>query len=468
MTKRLISSVLVLLLFLGIVPFTSISASAADKNYNVSQAIKYAQKNWNNGIGLCANFASKCLQAGGVDVFSETVKPLYDQLNGKYGKAYKLKLTGGTRGTVKMSDNEGKLSKGDPIFYRCNKCGDFEHVVICNGANSSGYSQDYAHNNAHNGKKQTYTYSHCGGDSWTLYSIKMYTGNELFGAKSSVKAPKITTIANGADGVVVKWDKIGGADYYRLYRKTDDSSWERVSNPKTNKFTDKKAENGVKYTYTVRAVDGKNVSQYYAGESVVAIASPKLTAPVSTGTAIKLTWSKVGNADGYLVYRRDNGGDWVKIANIKSGSKVSFTDKKVENNVEYTYTVRAYDGKVKGSYISAGKKLLFLDTPAELGAQSASDGIILTYPLIEGAKGYRIYRKNDAGKWIIIADLNDISAGEYIDTDVAVGNTYTYTVRAFCGKSFSYYNKTGVTCEHIDVVPELPEEEIPEDITTLE
>lgn len=468
MTKRLISSVLAFVLFWGIVPFAGINASAADASYNVSAAIKYAQKNWNNGIGLCADFASKCIQAGGVDVYGDTVKELYTKLNGKYGKAYKLKLTGGTKGTVKMADNAGKLSKGDPIFYRCNKCGDFEHVVICNGANSSGYCQDFAHNNAHNGKKQTYTYSHCGGESWTLYSIKMFTGNELYGAKSSVKAPKITSAANGADGIVIKWGKVSGADYYRLYRKTESSSWVRIASVTSNKYTDKKAENGVKYTYTVRAVDNKKASQYYAGESVEALVSPKLSAVSSSATAVKFTWSKVKSADGYYVYRKQDGSGWKRIANIKSGSKISYTDKNVDNNVEYIYTVKAYDGKLNGSYNSSGKKLVFLDTPAELEAQSTADGMVLTYPVIEGAEGYRIYRKNEQGKWKIVAVINDGSVSEYIDTDVESGKDYTYTVRAFCGSSLSYYNTKGVTCEYIEVAQELPEEELVEDITTLE
>ena len=97
----------------------------------ITKDLKYAEKNWNNGIGLCADFASKCLQAGGVDVYGETVIDLYNKLNGKYGTSYKLKLTNGTSGKISMSANDGKLEKGDPIFYKCNYCGDFEHVVIC-------------------------------------------------------------------------------------------------------------------------------------------------------------------------------------------------------------------------------------------------------------------------------------------------------------------------------------------------
>ena len=81
MTKRLLSLAFALLLAVGIIPFGSINSVAAkDDTYSVSKALKYAQKNWNNGVGLCAEFASRCLQAGGVDIFEPRVVDLYDAL----------------------------------------------------------------------------------------------------------------------------------------------------------------------------------------------------------------------------------------------------------------------------------------------------------------------------------------------------------------------------------------------------
>ena len=79
MTKRLLSLAFALLFAIGVIPFGSVNSVAAkDETYSVTNALKYAQKNWNNGIGLCADFASKCLQAGGVDVYGETVIDLYN------------------------------------------------------------------------------------------------------------------------------------------------------------------------------------------------------------------------------------------------------------------------------------------------------------------------------------------------------------------------------------------------------
>ncbi len=455
MTKRLLSLAFALLFAVGIIPFGSINSVAAkDETYSVTKALKYAGKNWNNGIGLCADFASKCLQAGGVDVYGETVIDLYNKLKGEHGKAYKLKLSNGTSGKISMSANDGKLEKGDPIFYKCNYCGDFEHVVICNGGNSDGYSQDYAHNNAHNGKKTTYTYNHCGGDSWTMYSVRMYEGPKVYGKKTNVGIPEITSVANGADGIVVKWSSVKGADKYYVYRKTEDSSWKKVKTTKSKKFTDKTAKNGVKYTYTVKAVDGKKVSQYYEGEKITCLGVPKLSSVTNNSSSVKLKWNKVSSADGYYVYRKGNSGSWKQIAKVKGGKKVSYTDNNVNCSETYKYTVRAYDGKVKGCYNNSGIKTIFLTTPDELTAQSGKLGITLNYNTIDAAKTYEIYRKTLDGEWEKISTVAGKETTSFVDLDVENGKIYNYSVKALNGKYSSAFNKNGVECEYTKTIEE--------------
>lgn len=456
MTKRLLSLAFALLFAVGIIPFGSINSMAAkDDNYNVSKALKYAQKNWNSGVGLCAEFVSKCLQAGGIDVYEPRVIDLYNELKGEYGDAYKLKLTSGTSGKISMSVNDEKLEKGDPIFYKCNYCGDFEHVVICNGENADGYSQDYAHNKAHNGKKTTYTYKHCGGESWTLYSIRMYEGPKLYGKKTNVGVPKITSVENGADGIVVKWSSVKGADKYYLYRKTEESSWKKIKTTKKSKtYTDTKAKNGIKYTYMVKAVDGKKVSQYYEGEKITCLAAPKLSSVKNYTSSVKISWNKVSSADGYYVYRKGNSGAWKQIAKVKGGKKVSYTDKKVSCSETYKYTVRAYDGKVKGCYNNSGIKAIFLKNPSGLNVENSDLGLVISFNKIKGAKTYEIYRKTADGEWTKLSTIVGANATSFIDLDVENGETYSYCVKAVNGKYSSYFNEKGVKCQYIEPIVE--------------
>ena len=122
MTKRLLGLLLVVFATVIVIPtFVTKTKAANNEEYDIGNAITYAEKNWDNGRGLCAQFVSECLNYGGVDAYGMRVVDLYNELLAKeYGKSYKLTLTNGKNGSIRMSDNEGKVRKGDPIFFVCN------------------------------------------------------------------------------------------------------------------------------------------------------------------------------------------------------------------------------------------------------------------------------------------------------------------------------------------------------------
>ena len=444
MIKKIISVLLVCIVLVSSFSALSVTVSAAtpvEFTYNRTLVLNYADRNWDNGIGECADFVSKCLQAGGINVFKPRVVDLFNALSGVYGTAYKLTLTWGNRGCIKMSENEGKLEKGDPVFYFCNNCRTFTHVVLCNGANGWGYVQDYAHNNAHNGRRQTYTYYHCGSDNWTMYSVHIDEGKKLNGVRTNVVAPEINVLKNGANGIAIKWNAIAGADSYKVYRKTATSSWKRIAQGKNTGCTDKKAKNGETYYYTVRAVDNNVLSQYYDGKSIVALNPPTLGI-ANNKKSIRITWSKINNADGYIVYRAENN-KWKKIATIKNNNTFKYEDKKVEPGVTYKYTVKAYDGKLAGAYYSKGVSIMRLEMPHSIKAQPVNSGMQISFAAIPYAQKYRVYRKATTDtKWTSLGYTNTTS---FIDNTGVTGVKYIYTVRAINGKSYSYYYKQPVT-----------------------
>lgn len=443
MTKKFISVILAFILIIGSFSILSVTAAAANVEftYNRASALSYAERNWNNGVGLCADFASKCIQAGGINVYKARCVDLYRELNGVYGTSYKLTLTRGNKGSIKMSDNVGKLEKGDLIFYYCNACRSFEHVVVCNGANIWGYAQDYAHNKAHNGKKQTYTYYHCGQDNWTMYSIHFDDGKKLYGERTNVVAPEINYLKNGANGIVIKWNAVSEADSYRVYRKTAKTGWKRIAQGANTYCTDKKATNGEKYYYTVRAIDNNVLSQYYGGKSIVALNAPKLSIANNTKT-IRVSWSKIDNADGYYVYRAENN-KWVKVATIKNNKTFKYEDKDVKPGVTYKYTVKAYDGKLAGAYVSKGVSIMRLEMPSSFKAQRTDEGVLISFSKVKYAQKYKVYRKGvNESSWTALGFTNTTS---FLDTTAVAGESYIYTARAINGKSYSYYHKKPVT-----------------------
>lgn len=445
MTKKLILIIFAFVFALSSISVLSVTASAANNTsvypYNSASALTYAAKNWNSGVGLCADFASKCIQAGGINVYEARCINLYNALNGTYGTSYKLKLTGGTNGSIRMSDNAGKVDKGDLIFYFCNICKTYTHVVVCNGANSEGYVQDYAHNKAHNGQKRTYTYYHCGSDNWTLYSIDLDEGPVRYGTKTSVALPEISSLSHGANGIVIKWNTVSGADKYNVYRKTATTKWKRIGQTTKNYCTDTKITNGERYFYTVRAIDNNILSQYYNKNSIIAISAPTLTASNNVG-GVTVKWSKVLNADGYYVYKAD-GNKWKRIATIKNGDTTTYTDKNVESGKTYKYTVRAYDGSVAGAYLRKGASIIYLDAPSSFKAEYTEKGVNITFKAVAGAEKYRIYRKaENNSKW---QSLGDTKTNSFVDSTSNEKVSYVYTARAISGKTYSNYYKNPIT-----------------------
>ncbi len=80
-----------------------------------------------------------------------------------------------------------------------------------------------------------------------------------------IAAPPAPTLKNTKSGVSVSWTKSNGAEKYRVFRKTAGTSWKKLADTASLKYTDKTAKSGTKYTYTVRCIskDGKKFTSGY-------------------------------------------------------------------------------------------------------------------------------------------------------------------------------------------------------------
>ena len=442
MVKRILSFVLVLVISIGLIPSMHIQADAASGAYNVDDAIKYAQANWNSGKGLCAEFVSECLKAGGVDVFETVVKNLYDKLLSEgYGKSYKLTLTNGKNGTIRMSDNVDKVEKGDPIFYYCNVCKTFTHVVLCNGANSNGYLQDFAHNNPHDGTKQCWTWSHCGSDNWTVYSIRITRGTPPKEPAPLVAATKINYTVNVEGGIYFKWDKVDNATYYRVYRKFPGGSWLFLKNVTNTYYLDTEAENGKEYIYTVRACKGSFFSSFYDGPLVKFLSQVKFKSITNDNTSLVVSWNKNDAADGYYLYRQVGNENWLRIADITGKDITSYVDKDVKSGTNYRYRIRTFSGATVSSYDVNGIGTRFLKAPVIKGSSNIVDGISFNWEAVEGSTGYRIYRRASGEKYWTY--LETVDGTTYVDNNVKSSVYYRYTARSVYENNYAGFDSNG-------------------------
>ena len=154
--------------------------------------------------------------------------------------------------------------------------------------------------------------------------------------------PTINSATQTKTGIKLNWSKVDGTAKYRVYRRTQYGEWVKVADVKGTTYTDNKAKSGVEYYYTVRAF-GKTgygaVDKSYP--YVLYLKPPKITSVKKVTGAVRLEWESVGS-QGYYLYRKEPGGNWVRIFSTYS-NQTSYEDRTAKKGVQYTYTVRAFE-----------------------------------------------------------------------------------------------------------------------------
>ena len=259
-----------------------------------------------------------------------------------------------------------------------------------------------------------------------------------------IGAPVLKSATNAQMGVTVKWNAVGSAEKYYVYRKTADGSWSNIGKTTGTSFTDKTAKSGTKYFYTVIATADEAKSSYdNNGVSIYFIATPTLSSVTNKNGSAVLKWSSVKGAKGYYVYRKTSkNGSWQRIGQTTG---TSYTDKNIKSGSNYYYTVKAYNGSVVSGYNSSGIATKYLSMPKITKATSKTTGVSVTYSKVSGATGYYVYRKTSKGSWVRIATVSGNSKTTYLDKTAKKNTTYTYTVKAFNGKYVSSYDTKGVS-----------------------
>lgn len=260
----------------------------------------------------------------------------------------------------------------------------------------------------------------------------------------------------------VTWERESWADGYYVYRKTQGGKWNLIATVgSTLSYLDKKAEPGIKYIYTVRAFRKSGSGVIRGGFDAAGV-----TATTSMGTvklkdialngydSINVSWNAEDGATGYRVYRKEKGGNWKALKTVTSGV-TSYKDTTGVIGKQYYYTVRAYRkttaGNAWGSFQTPGLTATIPNLAVvKLGTIDASsyDSIILTWNKVEGATGYRIYRKVAGGKWVGLGNVTS-TVVSYADRTAEIGKQYYYTVRAFRkvtgGYAWGGYQTPGLT-----------------------
>lgn len=264
------------------------------------------------------------------------------------------------------------------------------------------------------------------------------------GRVTGLKASAITN-----NSVALVWNKIAAADGYRIQYRENNGAWITLSDTlETNAYVVKNLKLGSTYSFRVNAYDLVEVKVPILGvissekdhanySTVVSVSNTigKVTDLKVSGefpTYVKLSWSKVNGATGYLIQKKV-GDTW---KNVKTTTSTSYTVKNLKTGSTTSFRVKAYatvDGqKVYGSVSSTVKATT--KVPAinnfKVTVKSTSS-VQLSWDKRTTVTGYQIYRKVGSGDWKKIKTITKNSTVSFTNKSLTLGTKYQYKIRGY-------------------------------------
>lgn len=365
--------------------------------------------------------------------------------------------------------------ENDGVHFKFNKVGGIdEYQIYRKTASTSWVEYDTYSYSSDGGKNDVCDYTDSTANSGQIYyyTAACRSGGKVVSDKDenglsviprSAPMPKASGAAEILqNGIRVNWYGIDGVTKYRVFRREFSGTvWKALGDVAGSStgvtFTDNTAANNGHYVYTVRCLaangnyasgfrelpDAIEVTFHRAPELVSAVTVSKLAS--GNGT-IKVNWKPVEGVTNYSVYRRHIRKDgsmsnWVNLTHAATGT--SYIDTPPASNFVYIYTVRCSNGSGPISWYNAtGVRTHFMMAP-QAGTSPYSrnaSAIVVRWKAVDGATGYKVYRKVLNGNWSCIATINGYTTLTYKDTYKLVsGQDYYYTVRAFNSSSTSGY-----------------------------
>ena len=275
---------------------------------------------------------------------------------------------------------------------------------------------------------------------------------------ADIETPTVTASNAVSGGINVYWTAVEGAVKYNVYRRIGgSSSWILVGSTdgKTN-LIDPGVEGGKFYIYSVRAYEESgeySVFDTTKAYTVKCVELPRLTKLVNTTNGLQVTWNAVAGANNYRVYRRGAGStSWLYLGTTTS---TTFTDGKASSGAYWRYTVRAVGNGYYSGFDTNGLYTIRLANPYSIKASVGTDGVNVSWAKINGATGYRVYRRGAAQSYWTY--LGATTGNTFVDKNVTVNQYYRYTVRATRGSVYSdFYTAGSVVQFKRDIKKELP------------
>ena len=182
----------------------------------------------------------------------------------KYISAPKISKTENVNGGVKISWGKSNGAEKYRVYYKGSK--GWTRMVDTT-------STSYIDKDVSSGKNYTYTVRCLNKSKNKFTSGYNSTGKSI----KYVSAPKISKTEATYNSVNLNWDKVNGAEKYRVYRRGE-KGWTRLFDTTSTTFTDTNLYADTEYTYTVRCINS-SANKFTSGYNSKGFTVTTLSAP---------------------------------------------------------------------------------------------------------------------------------------------------------------------------------------------
>ena len=276
---------------------------------------------------------------------------------------------------------------------------------------------------------------------------------------------KASAVKNNA--VTLTWTAIPDVTGYEIRYRINDGKWTNTKDTITkNSYSFKNLKIGSSYSFQVRAYViskgflGIGTNTNYGSYSTTVSVSNTLgkvtglKVASTTATTVKLSWTKVSGATGYLVQKQVDG----KWKDVKTTTSTSYNVTGLKTNTTTPFRVKAYvtqnDKKIYGSVSSTVKGTTAVPKISSFKlTASGTNGAKLTWSQAN-VTGYQIYRKVGSESWAKYKTISTKTTVSLTEKNLVLGTKYSYKIRGYYKTdSKTYY---GEFSSVLSITPTLP------------
>ena len=256
----------------------------------------------------------------------------------------------------------------------------------------------------------------------------------------NLSAPAKVISSQTASTITLQWSKAENATGYRVYLK-EGRTWKKLGDTAKTTCTFKKLPANTAYTFAIRPYNVTNkvvtwAYNYITHETATASKAPsKITAAQNT-SAIKLKWTSVKDATGYVVYYKNSKG-WkaystvttneILITKLSAGSKITFAIRPFRKTADVT---------VMGEY-STFTTCTKTEKPTVLGAiNTKNKTAVVSWKPVKGAEKYVLYCRVNGQKWVQSGVYDEVK--KVTTQALPVGTKVEFAVRGAIKTSSGY------------------------------